>query len=426
MNESKRDHRNQRGALSARSRRRFGAVRHLPSGRYQASYKDPGGNRQLAPDTFPTRGSADRWLAGVEADISRGEWSDPRLRRIRMADWAEEWLATTVHLKPKTREGYESLLRSHVLPAFGSVELGHLDQLAIRRWIAELSTVRSPKTVANARQVVSLILDAAVGTGAIRANPCLGVKVGRAGHKEMHFLSPEEVDALADEIALPPIKTRGGEHRRESYPAFGLLVRLGAWTGLRAGELGALRRGRIDLLRGQIEVAESVTEVHGKLIYGPTKTYERRTVPLLPSLRGELAEHLISRSDPEDLVFTAPEGGPLRHKSFYARYFKPAVNRLGVTGVRFHDLRHSFAAFMIAQGAHPRAIMERMGHSSITVTLNTYGHLLPKIDQAITDSLDDMFQSAQRIRQHPDMKHQDERALLHLRPTGGSTAQGLA
>ena len=98
-------------------------------------------------------------------------------------------------------------------------------------------------------------------------------------------------------------------------------------------------------------------------------------------------------------MFTAPEGGPLQHRTFYRRFFRPAVESAGLpSALRFHDLRHTCAAFLIAQGAHPRAIMERLGHSSITVTLNTYGHLFPSLDEALTEGLENTYQTSLRTR----------------------------
>ena len=129
---------------------------------------------------------------------------------------------------------------------------------------------------------------------------------------------------------------------------------------------------------------------------GATKNYARRHVPLPPFLRDELGEYLaLSRRNTDDLVFSAPKGGPLRHGLFHRRAFKPAVLAAGLPeGLRFHDLRHTYAAFCIASTADPYAVMRRMGHSSITVTYNTYGHLFPERDAEITDRLEDLFRRA--------------------------------
>ena len=108
-----------------------------------------------------------------------------------------------------------------------------------------------------------------------------------------------------------------------------------------------------------------------------------------------MTTHLAGRAS-NDFVFTSSRGGPLRHSNFYARHFKPAVIRAGLPeATRFHDLRHSYAAMLIAEGAHPRAIMERMGHSTIQVTLGTYGHLFPSLEEALTDALDDVYRAAE-------------------------------
>src|ERR1700758_3987510 len=105
--------------MATKGRRRFGSVRKLPSGRFQARYLDPAGREQRAPSTFATKTDADRYLTCVEADLQRGDWVDPRLSRTTVAEWAQTWLETAAHLKPKTRAGYEKVLNKHVLPTIG-------------------------------------------------------------------------------------------------------------------------------------------------------------------------------------------------------------------------------------------------------------------------------------------------------------------
>ena len=168
-----------------------------------------------------------------------------------------------------------------------------------------------------------------------------------------------------------------------------------AYTGLRAGEVEALRVRRLDLLHCKVEVAETVGEVHGHgLVYGSPKTYESRSVPVPRFLCSELMT-LVAGKDPNDFVFTGPQGGPIRHTTFYHRHFKRAVHEAGLPdALRFHDLRHTYAAMLIAQGAHPRAMMERLGHSSVTVTLNTYGHLLPALETRLDEALDRVGRAA--------------------------------
>jgi integrase len=371
------------------------ALKKLPNGRWEASYRDQ--QRRERIKRFPTRREADDWLAGVKADLVRGDYVDPRLSRTTFDHWADEWLATTVHLKAKTQVGYESMLRTHVLPAFTDRAISSIHQVDVRRFIAAMADAGAAAgTIRSARKVLRLVLVTAQGSGAIKGNPCDGVRVPRSPRTEMMFLDARQVEQLAEEIT----------------PPYGTLIRFAAYTGLRAGEIGALRVGRLDLLRGRVEVAESMTEVHGHgLVFGPTKTYERRSVPVLPSLRDELTALIATRArDESALVFTSPTGDALRHRNFYDRHFKPAIRRAGLPEhTRFHDLRHTCAALLIALGAHPKAIQERLGHSSITVTLDRYGHLFPSIDEALTTRFDELRREA--LAPTPDGSHA---GIVHL------------
>ncbi|HEV2930454.1 MAG TPA: site-specific integrase, partial [Propionibacteriaceae bacterium] len=196
----------------------------------------------------------------------------------------------------------------------------------------------------------------------------------------MHFLTARQVEDLAAAID----------------PRYRLLVRFAAYTGLRAGELVALRVRHLNLLRGRCEVSESATEVDGRLVWGPTKTYARRTVHLPRFLCDQLAAYLAERPHgPDDLVFTAPQGGPLREQKFVAGIFKPAAARAGLPhGLRFHDLRHTCASLLIAQGASIKAVQAQLGHASATVTLDRYGHLFPDELQQLADRLQDAYAEA--------------------------------
>jgi len=135
-------------------------------------------------------------------------------------------------------------------------------------------------------------------------------------------------------------------------------------------------------------------------VYGPPKTYARRSVPIPASIAGELEIHLSTRpGEPDAFLFTAPGGGPLRHRNFYGRFYKPAVLRAGLDPrTRFHDLRHTAAALMIAEGAHLLAVKGRLGHSTIQVTADRYGHLFPLLEEALTAKLDRSYRAAQAAR----------------------------
>ncbi|MEA2000482.1 MAG: site-specific integrase [Actinomycetota bacterium] len=341
---------------------------------WQVRYRDPSGRERAR--SFLKKVDASRFAVTVEADRLRGEWTDPRLSKTTVVEWSERWLRTKAHLKPKTLEGYESNLRAHVLPAFGSHELRHVDRMAVEEWVADLlASGLGPSGVRQARQVLNSMMLLAVDAGYLVSNPVVGVKVARRPDPEMLFLSAEEVERLVATIREP----------------YGTLVYLLAYGGLRWGEAAAVRRKRCDLLRSRIEVAESLSEARGMLHFGATKTYRRRMVIIPGFLRELMAEHLVREvdNDPTALVFTSPHGTPLRNSNFRRQVWYKAVADAGLPdGLRIHDLRHTCAALLIAQGAHPKAIQVHLGHSSISVTMDRYGHLFPSDTEALAVALD--------------------------------------
>lgn len=172
------------------------------------------------------------------------------------------------------------------------------------------------------------------------------------------------------------------------------MVFVGGLLGLRWSEVAGLRVGRIDLARQTVFVFETLSEVNGCLIVSDVKSAaSRRTVPMPAFVANEIADHLARtcRTDPQDYVFVGPGGAPLRAGNFRSLVWSPAVAQAGLSGLTFHGLRHSAVGLMIEAGAHIEAIKQRMGHSSIRVTSDTYGSLLPTVDQAVTTALDRLF-----------------------------------
>jgi integrase len=270
------------------------------------------------------------------------------------------------------------------------------------RWLAENETSKyrggwvdplaGRITVRNAHQILGQILTAAIEAGRITTNPATGVCLPRIIEREMAFLTAEQVSQLADAIA----------------PPYGTLILFAGWTGLRPGELAALKVRRLDLLRGTCEVAESVSEVDGVLVWGPTKTYARRTIRLPRFLSDQLAAYLADRPHgPDDLVFSAPMGGPLREGKFMERFFRPAIEaanqrllmeaRRGQHAallperLRMHDLRHTAASLMIREGASIKAVQKTLAHKSAAVTLDRYGHLFPDELEQLAAQLDHAY-----------------------------------
>jgi integrase len=369
---------------------------------YRVRYRDPAGGQRSR--VFARKADAQRFLNETETAKVRGTWTDPSLGRVLFRDWLGEWWATTTNLRPSTRARDESLLRNHALPRFGNAPLAAISQRDVRAWVADLSSRGlAPATVQKLYQLLGKLMGAAVDAGMLSQSSCRRVPLPKVEREEMQFLTPAEVTTLADTIAL-------------DYRA---LVLVGAYGGLRIGELAGLRRGRVDLLHGTVQVAEIVVEVKGVLQIGPPKTRASRRMVTLPRfVVEELAAHLAGPGDPKAFVFTAPEGGPLRANAFRARVWRPATRVAGVGGLRIHDLRHTAVALWIAAGANPKEVSARAGHRSVSFTLDRYGHLYPEADAVLRDRLDALYGTARPAPASPVVR-------LRRRPSRGpSVAPG--
>jgi len=288
----------------------------------------------------------------------------------------QQWSATTVNLKPSSRARDDSYLRNHVLPAFGQAPLARISHLDVRAWVADLNAKGlAPATVHKAYQTLAKTLRAAVDAGLIARSPCRDVPLPRVEREEMRFLDPTEIARLADRIT----------------PRYRAMVLLGAYGGLRLGELAGLRRGRLQLAQRHVRVAEIAVEVRGTLTFGTPKTRaSRRSVPLPGFVAGALAEHLdaFCDHDPDTLVFAGRDGAALRANLWRRRHWRPAVTAAALDPLRPHDLRHAAVSLWIAAGASPKQIATWAGHTSVAVVLDRYGHLFPGHESAVLERLE--------------------------------------
>jgi integrase len=209
-------------------------------------------------------------------------------------------------------------------------------------------------------------------------NPVRGVKLPAEGTRQMRFLKPEQIATLA-----------------EAHPAhYRPLVLTAAYAGLRWGELAGLSVAKVNLLKRDIEVDRQLVEVASGVSFGPPKTKAgSRTVSIPATLADVLGQHFASPAvQSSGLAFPGPKGAPSGGR--FRRVWSKATARAGLDGLRFHELRHTAVALAVAQGAHPLAIKERLGHSSITVTMDRYGRLFPRLEEAIGEGLDRVFREA--------------------------------
>lgn len=362
---------------SPRQRRRFGRVRRLPSGRWQARYTGHDGRDHPAPETFATKTAADRWLALAEADMVRGEWVDPRAGKTTFATWAEQWLRSNPNKRATTRARDESVLRTHFIPTLGTRPLARITKLDVRHAVDAMASHLAPATVRTNYGVLTAVFNAAVEAELIAKTPCRGITLPTVAKRERPTLTPAELERLAAEI---PERYR---------PA----IYLAAVLGLRWSEIVGLRVGHINFLDRTITILQTVAEVSGVLIMNQDAKSQasRRTMAVPPFLLDILAEHLARRAKPgpEEFAFIGPRGGLLR-RSFEARFFLPAAQRAGLESLTFHGLRHVAASFLVDMGEHPRVIQHRLGHATSRLSMELYAH--------VSDSADRM--AATRLQKH--------------------------
>jgi integrase len=355
-------------------RRQFGRIRLLPSGRWQIRYPSPEGIEQPGPRTFPTKAEASRFLAKIETDIDRGVWADPVLGRITVREWANRYLPTMTHLKPKTRAGYDSLLKATILPVLGDVPLGKLRPIIVQEWLAGLTTRGlSPSRARQAYRLLSQLLAAAEDSGLVVSNPCRRIRLPRLSESEPVILTHDQVSAL---VASCPAQ-------------YEPLVEGLAYGGLRIGEALALRRNCVDLLGRRIIVRESLSDANGQLSFQSPKTHQQRSLTLPRFLIDRLEKHLDQyvAADPRALLFVGATGEPLRYSSFLRRVWRPAIAASGLSGVTPHDLRATHPSWVIDEGGSVMDAAARLGHAAGTVTTRHYARpVLGETPRSPTDS----------------------------------------
>jgi integrase len=222
-------------------------------------------------------------------------------------------------------------------------------------------------------QVFNKAMRAALEDRLISVNPVDRLPLPKVEREEMRLLTPDELRHLADTID----------------PRYRAFVVLAGYSGLRAGELLALRWGNVDMLRRQVTVIETLTDLAGQQSFGAPKTRAALRMVTVPSfVTEELSRTVDSPPDACELVFSSPDGHPVRLTLFRRRFWNPAVEEAGLAPLRIHDLRHTAVALWIAAGANPKQIAARAGHTSVSVVLDRYGHLLPQHDGELMQRLE--------------------------------------
>lgn len=362
-------------------------------------------------------------MSARRSEIVTGDFIDPRSSAKPFSELVATWERTrAAKLAPKTRERYDSVTRTYLPPAFGSTPLAKLTRATIKEWFADLDA--TPGTARKVQVVLSSVLSEGVELGVLRENPAARLKLAAPPRRDMTVLTAAEVRALAE--AMP-------------RPSDRLAVYVAAYTGLRAGELWALRRRDVDIGGKRLIVCRTLKDSHGHLEFvNEMKTSGSRRVVSLPAfLANMLAAHLDGlAAGPDALLFRSPgggskrkagDGGPVRHGLFVRRAFKPAIKGdpdnddpakrrppalpSDKQKLRWHDLRHTCASLLIHGGASVLLVQKRLGHASATTTLDRYGWLFPSAEAALADALDVTYDNVIALDREPEPEPEPKPAL---------------
>lgn len=376
------------------TRRGFGAIRKLPSGRYQAHYIGPDGAKHLAQATFHTHDDAAAWCAHERRLIDLDVWESPAERAkaqeetpdVILADYARQWLAER-NLKPSTRTSYNSKLETRILPELGDLALTALTPAVIRRWHAALVATPSAPNGGRDRSgatrnahcyaLLRTILGTAADDGLIEANPCRirGASQTKRVH-EIEVLTPAEIGKLSEGM---PAEIR-------------LVVSLAAWCGLRRGEVLALRRRDVAPDGSEVHVRRGVTFIKSRPVFStPKSAAGTRDVTVPPHIVPEVVAHLDEHAGRgrDSLLFSGKADGVLDEWTL-RRTFKASADAIGKPTLRFHDLRHQGAVMAARAGATTKELMNRMGHTTPQMSMR-YQHAAAGRDAEIAARMSQMI-----------------------------------
>ncbi len=359
--------------------------------------RDPttGRRRQQWHTVKGTKRDAERALRELLLSIDKGSYVKPQ--KLTFGDWLLEWHKNhvTMHTTSRTQESYGYIINRHIMPALGSIPLSQIQPSQLQGYYSnalkygrvDKRSGLSPRSVLYHHRIISEALSHAMKMGLIARNVAELVSPPRPQRAKMATLSPEDISLFLDAARETPY-----------YVFFCTLL----YTGLRRGEALALKWRNVDLDLANIYVAETAYKLsNGEYIIKEPKTaHSRRTVALTPSLALLLRKHKNDQEElwlrlgriltENDFVFCHIDGRPLNPNAV-TRAFIKLIKKSRLPHIRLHDLRHTHATLMLKAGVHPKVVSERLGHAGIGITLDTYSHVLPGLQEAAAKKFDQMI-----------------------------------
>jgi len=302
---------------------------------------------------------ATEWLNRARVHVSMGTWLEGQEENLTFSDFVGYWIKSKKGIGGKTLATYNSQLNLHLLPFFGEESITSISTKAVKLWVSRLSDIGvGATTIKQAYRLLRQILQAATDEDRVIKNPCnSSVTLPKIVRKQKRGLTGSELEQLAT-----------------SCGNYSTLIRFLGTTGVRVGEALALKVEDFDFVNGTVTVDKSwTTDSHGKKLMGATKTKNSRLIPLTSAVLQQLTRTLETKSL-EDWVFTGLNGGCLDYGWFRRRIFVAAVKQCGFNNVQIHTLRHTCASLLISLNAPITTVSYILGHSSVKMTLDTYGH----------------------------------------------------
>lgn len=352
--------------------------------------RDPatGKRKQLWRSVRGTKRDAQALL--VQLLHQRDQGIDQPSGRMTVAEYLQQWLSVyaKVNTAPKTYKRYEEIARVHLVPVVGAIPLTKLRPLHIQEvYTRVLQKGLSARTALHCHRVLREALQHALKWQIIPRNPADSVEPPRPHRYEATSLEPDGVKRLFAAADETP---------------YGALIHLALMTGLRQGELLGLRWQHVNLESAVLQVRQTCQWLPREgFIFRQPKTYRSaRPVALSPASVERLHRHRVQQLQERlavgpayqdnGLVFANARGAPV-HPTNLRRAWLQIVGRVGLGHLRFHDLRHTHASLLLQQGIHPKIVSERLGHSSVSITLDTYSHVVPSLQVQAAAGLDELL-----------------------------------
>jgi integrase len=373
--------------------RRRGSIEPAGLGKWRVrlSYgTESGKRRRLNKIVRGSKADAERYL---NAAIRRREQNEAvALSRQALGDWVDEWLSTWCKgMAPRTHADYEATFKRHLTPEMRARKLASLTSADVQHFVNGLvERGLSPRSVAMAHGAVRACLNKAVKLNKLPRNVALDAELPRKAHSELLVFTSEEARCFCDAV------------KGDDWEAFFILL---LHTGLRPGE--ALGLKWVDFDGSNLRVQRSLVRIAGRPAFlEDTKTPKgRRLIPMGTKVMEALQQHRRRQAawrlklgpsyEDRGLVFANETGGFADLHNITGRHFKPILRRAKLPLLRMYDLRHSCATLLLAAGEHPKIVQERLGHSSVVLTLDTYSHVLPGLQQRASERLDELLGAAQ-------------------------------